>query len=78
MKNKSQEIIRVQNVIENDRLNVGKGFTDLFVEDFSKLVKDYFEIEKQPVLNIVKDKNGYKVEISFYANRVKPFNLITN
>ena len=78
MKNKSQEIIRVKNVIENDRLNMGKGFTDLFVEDFSKLVKDYFEIEKQPVLYIVKDKNGYKVEISFYANRVKPFNSITD
>ena len=78
MKNKSREIMRVQNVIESDRLNVGKGFTDLFVEDFSKLVQDYFEIEKQPILNIAKDKNGYKVEISFYTNRVKPFNSIVD
>ncbi len=76
MKNKSKEIVRVQNVIESDRLSLGKGFCDLFIEDFVKLVNDYFDIEKTPTLNIFKDKFGYKVEISFYTTRLKTFNKI--
>lgn len=76
MKIKSKEIVRLQNVIESDRLNVGNGFCDLFIKDFAKLVKDYFDIDNGPILNIIKDKFGYKVEISFYTTRVKSFNSL--
>ena len=73
---KNKEIIRVQNVIESDRLNVGKGFSDLFIEDIIKLVKDYFDLESSPSLNILKDRQGYKIEISFFVSRIKPFKRV--
>ena len=73
---KNKEIIRVQNVIESDRLNVGKGFSDLFIEDIIKLVKDYFDLESLPSLNILKDRQGYKIEISFFVSRIKPFKRV--
>ena len=76
MKIKSKEIIRLQNVLESDRVNIANGFNDLFVEDFNKLVKDYFDLEGKPTLEIIKDRAGYKVEISFYVSRIKPFNSI--
>ncbi len=75
---KNKEIIRVQNVIESDRLNVGKGFSDLFIEDIIKLVKDYFDLESSPSLNILKDRQGYKIEISFFVSRIKPFKRVGN
>ena len=78
MKNKSKEIIRLQNVIESDRLNVGKEFCELFIEDFNKLAKDYFDIDRAATLEIVKDKYGYKVEIIFYTTGTKPFSFIND
>lgn len=76
MKQRSKELIRVQNIIENDRLNINAGFTELFTADFSRLIGDYFEIQKKPELEIVRDRTGYRVEISFYSNRLKIFNQI--
>ncbi len=76
MKQRNKELIRVQNVIEKDRLNIGEGFTDLFTVDFTKLIGDYFEIQKKPELEIIKDRSGYKVQITFYSNRLKVFNQL--
>ena len=42
-KNNQNELLRLQSVIENDRLSVGNGFNDLLINDLTKLLKDYFD-----------------------------------
>lgn len=76
MKNKNQELIRVQSVIENDRLSVGNGFEELFKNDLLKLIEDYFDIYKTPEIQIQKNKDGIKVNINFLSNRIKLFNCL--
>ena len=76
MKNKNHELIRVQSVIENDRLSVGGGFNELFKKDLIKLIEDYFDIYKEPELEIQKNKDGIKVSINFLSSRIKLFNCL--
>lgn len=78
MRNKNQELVRVQSVIENDRLSVGNGFEELFKNDLVKLIGDYFDIYKVPELEIQKNKDGIKVSINFLANRIKLFNYLVD
>ncbi len=78
MKNKNLELIRVQNVIESDRLNVGDGFGELFKSDLVKLIIDYFDIKKNPELKITKNRDGFNVNISFESDRIKFFNHLND
>lgn len=76
MKREKKELLRIQNLIENDRLNIGNGFEQLFLSDLNKILNDYFEIKDLPVLKTTKGKNGYLVEINFQATSVKIINFL--
>lgn len=76
MKKGSKELLRIQNVLESDRLNVGKGFEELFTSDLKSLIEDYFDIEKSPILKTEKTKNGYKIIIDFEAKSLKVVNFL--
>ena len=76
MKNKKVELMRVQNLLENDRLNVGEGFNELFKSDLLKLLIDYFDIKKNPELKIVKNGNGFNININFESDRIKFFSCL--
>jgi hypothetical protein len=78
MKNKKVELIRVQNLLENDRLNIGDGFNELFRSDLQKLLIDYFDIKKNPELKIVKNNNGFNINITFESDRIKFFNCLND
>ena len=76
MRKGSRELLRMQNLIENDRLNVGKKFEELFISDLKNLLEDYFEIIKTPTLTSDKTKNGYKIIVEFDAKKVRSVNFL--
>lgn len=71
-KNKNQ-LLRLQNMIENDRLTTGDNFIQLVVCDADKLLRDYFDFHFPPELTIEKHRDGYLVNLSITANRIKKF-----
>ena len=77
MRAKGNELVRIQNIIENDRLNMGKGFNQLLTADITKLLNDYFDFSSQVEVEITKTKGGYKVGFSLIASRIKTFNYLT-
>ena len=77
MKKKNiKELVRVQTLIENDRLNVGKGFNELLLADLSKLLTDYFDFNGVPEVEIQKGKGCYVVKIAIYPTRIRTFNCL--
>ena len=76
MKKKNAELMRVQNLIESDRLNLGDGFEKLFLNDLLKLLRDYYDVRYTPALNIDKNIKGYSVNISFDATAIKNVNFL--
>lgn len=76
MKKKNAELMRVQNLIESDRLNLGDGFEKLFLNDLLKLLRDYYDVRNTPAINIDKNIKGYSVNISFDATAIKNVNFL--
>lgn len=70
------QLVRVQTLIENDRLNMGKGFMDLLLSDLSRLLFDYFDFNNAPQVEIQKNRGEYIVNISLNPVRIKRFNQL--
>ena len=70
------QLVRVQTLIENDRLNVGRGFMDLLLSDLSKLLFDYFDFNGVPQVEIQKNKGEYIVNITLNPVMIKTFNQL--
>ncbi|MBE5754277.1 MAG: hypothetical protein E7340_02960 [Clostridiales bacterium] len=75
-KTKKNEIVRVQSVLEKDRLSIAGGVGELLISDLEKMLKDYFDFSKDIEYSITKEKSEYRVNISLLVNRVKPLNTI--
>ncbi len=76
MKKEKRELMRVQSILENDRMTVGDNFIELVVADIGSLLMDYFDFAGAPRIEIEKFGDRYKVEISILASRIKNFNHI--
>ena len=73
MKKNVNEVMRVKKLIESDKLDAKDEFFNLLTIDLDNLLKDYFEYGGYPDLSIVKEGGGYKVGITFRAERLKNF-----
>ena len=77
MKNNcANQILRMQTIIENDRLNKGDGFCELLLSDLTKLLRDYFDFNGAPEIEIQKSGGNYKVSIIVRPTRIKVFNRL--
>ncbi len=76
MKKQSNDIVRIKNLIDNDRFTVGENFNLLLVKDLTKLLKDYFDFNDSPKLLMEKSGDKIKVNFSFDAVRIKGFGSI--
>ncbi len=70
------ELARIRTLIESDRLSTGDSFGELIVSDLSKLLNDYFDFRDSPSLAITKDGDGYRVNVSLFATRIKNFGTL--
>ena len=76
MAKNSNELMRIQNVIESDRLDTGNGFEELLMGDLSKLLKDYFDFSSAPEIRILKNKGAYRVDIGVDVTRIRALNFL--
>ncbi len=73
MKKKKNEIIRLQSIIESDRINASDNFIKLVIEDLTKLFREYFDFKDNLTLDINKSGENYMVQTTILATRIKNF-----
>ena len=76
MKTKKNNIIRMENLINNDRLKNGGGFIGLLTGDIDRVLKDYFDYKGYPNVEVVKNSGNFAVTISLSAERIKAFSSL--
>ncbi len=76
MKVRKSEILRIENIINGDRLCPDDNFKNLLQVDLKKLLSDYFNLSVPPELRVVKGEGNYRVEIFFIAENIKKFKYI--
>ncbi|MBQ3115671.1 MAG: hypothetical protein IJC07_01445 [Clostridia bacterium] len=76
MKKGNRELVRIQSVLENDRLSAGDNFFELLMGDLEKILQEFFEYSDAPTLSIDKCGDGYKVNFSITASRLRSFGCL--
>lgn len=76
MSKQKKELLRINNMINNDRVNLNENFEKLFYTDLGKLLKDYFDLKKEPVVNIKVVSGEYFVSVEAVAVSIRRFNNI--
>ncbi len=76
MKKDKKELVRVQSIIENDRLSTGDNFEELITIDLHKVLFEYFDYRGLPSIKILKSGNKLNIEINLVADSIKPFGII--
>ena len=70
------ELARIKTLIDSDRMSTGDSFGELIVNDLSKLLNDYFDFRSSPSLSISKEGDGFRVNVSLFASRIKNFGTL--
>ena len=76
MKKRKNEILRVQTLIEQDRLKVRDNFEELIINDVNSVLKEYFDFAGNPSFSITKNGDRLLVNISFLAINIKNFTVL--
>ena len=72
----NQERYRIARMLELDKEELNAPSRAAAQGDFARVANEYFEVDMQPILNIVRDKKGFSVQLTFHANRVKNFTTL--
>lgn len=70
---KRNELLRLQSVIEKDRLTVGDDFAELLSEDLSEIFADYMDYDGKIKVTVTRIGSDFKVEACVVAKRLKSF-----
>lgn len=75
MKTKNS-LLRVETLINNDRMKNSDGFLDLLTEDLNRVLKDYFDYNGYPVVDVVKNGGVFSVNVSLTARGIRTFSRL--
>ena len=70
---KNKELIRANEIISGDRLSSSDSFATLIEHDLNELLKEYFEIDKKPIVSMEKRAGEMIVNVNFKATSIKKF-----
>ena len=73
MKEKNNQLLRFQTMLENDRVVTANNFVQLVCLDVEKVLKEYFDFRVSPQLILQKVGSEYEVKIALRAKRIKNF-----
>lgn len=76
MKKEKKEVLRVQAILENDRMQAGDDFIELVTSDVGGLLSDYFDFSGLPSVSIEKFGDRYRVDLSILVTRIKNFDSV--
>ena len=70
---KNKEIIKANEIVLGDRLNSSDSFSVLIEHDLKELLKEYFDLNKNPIISMEKIGGEMNVNINFKASSIKKF-----
>ncbi len=70
--------LRLNKIIENDRLLITSDTSSLIVYDLKRLLDNYFNMEGEVNLIVSAGKSGYDITINGKASGIKSFKVIKN
>ena len=76
MRKREEEVSRVKALIDNDRLNFNKDFNKLFGIDLTSVLDDYFVLNGEPSVEVVKRGKDYSLIINVSVNSFKAFSSV--
>ena len=76
MRKGNNELIRLQTLIEQDRLSGGDNFIDLLKNDLNKLLQDYFCVREDLSVLLEKQGDNLMLKIEAVITKVKNFSSI--
>ena len=76
MKSKKNSLLRMETLINNDRIKNSDGFLDLLTCDINRVLKDYFGYKGLPIVEVVKSGNIFAVNITLTAESIKAFSFL--
>ena len=76
MKVKKNSMLRMETLINNDRMKNSDGFLELLTGDIDKVLKDYFGYKGFPIVEVIKTGNIFNVKIALTAESVKGFTCL--
>lgn len=76
MKVDKNSIIRIEKMINNDRMKSADGFVDLLTEDVNKVLKDYFDYKGVPTVAVGKSGSSFNVSINLTADSIRAFSVL--
>ena len=76
MKKRLNDLERIKNLIDSDRLLGGKQFEELLLADLNNVFTEYFEKIGETAVKITKEKGGINCQITFDALSIKCFDAL--
>ena len=73
MKKNKMDLMRVETVLNGDRLRLKDDFIKLMECDLKNLLSEYFYLETNPTVEIFKGGKELKVSINFTSSQIKNF-----
>ena len=78
MSSKNKEIARINTLIKKDRADVEENFKELFLNDISVVINEYFEIKDNIKVFFNRNSSELEVSVCFSSQGVKRFKNIIN
>ena len=72
-----QEFDRIYGILQADKAPIGEGCKTLVLQDLAEKLSQYFDLVSPPKMEIKEKKGRLQVTLSFEAERVKKFNVLT-
>ena len=76
MKGRKSSVIRVENLINGDRLKHSEEFAEMLTLDTGKVLRDYFDYRGVPNVEISKNGSFFEVKITLIAERIRTFSSL--
>ena len=76
MTERKKDLMRIQSLIENDRLSTGDNFEELIRSDIHKLLQDYFEYRGLPSVVLEKENGKLRFFVELTPSALKPFGIV--
>nr|MBO4518111.1 hypothetical protein [Clostridia bacterium] len=71
-------LLRVENLINADRIKSSDGFLELLTEDIDRVFREYFDYNGHPSVEVVKNGGGFSVDITLNARGIRTFSRLPN
>ena len=77
MRTAREEFTRVNNVLQADKSVMSDACKALVLQDFAEKFSEYFDLIGLPRMDLTCKNGVYSVQLSFQAERIKKFNVLT-